>query len=412
MIESVRFGVLGPLEVQRDGHVVPVRAGQQRVVLAVLLLRANRTVPMSQLVDRLWDESTPADARGTVQKYVMRLRRVLAEVGWEGLRTEPGGYRIEVATGQLDLERFEDLVRAGTRAGEAGDAACESAVLGKAFALWRGVPPLSNVASESLQRHEVPWLLERYLHVIQRRIKVDLQLGRGAELIGELTGLVRDYPLRERLWVQRMRALHQAGRQGEALQAYREVTRLLADELGVDPGPELRAAHEEILRAAEPSPAPRVSGSDRGHRGDRPAAVRQLPMAAGGFVGREVELEQIVHGLVGAGSAAAPVVVVTGPAGVGKTTLAVQAAHGVAEQFGDGQLFADLRGYAPAAPLSVEEVLGQFLRGSGMAPEAVPLSRDDQVLAYRSLLAGRHMLVVLDNVGSVEDVRALLPGAP
>lgn len=245
----MKFRILGPLEVADGDRVIPVLAGKQRVVLAALLLRANHTVSVPELIDRLW-ENPPADARGTVQKYVMRLRHLLGERGGAvdgAIRTEPDGYRLVVPPGQLDLDRFQELVAAAARAERVGDAVRESALLSEGLALWRGVPPLSDVASERLQQHDVSGLVERYLHALDRRIEVDLAIGRHGELTAELASLVRAYPLRERFWAQRLRALHGAGRQGEALEAYREVARLLADELGVDPGAELRAAHREVL---------------------------------------------------------------------------------------------------------------------------------------------------------------------
>jgi DNA-binding SARP family transcriptional activator len=399
----VVFRVLGPLEVAQGGSPVLVPPGKQRVVLAALLLHANRTVSIPELADKLWDGLPPADSRGTVQKYVMRLRRALAGTD-TAIHTEPDGYRIELFPGQLDLDRSDALVEQGVRAAKTGDPHAAAARLGEALQLWRAVPPLMNVASAALHRNEVPRLVEQYLQALELRIDVDLQLGRHAELCGELIGLVRTHPLRERFWAQRMRALYAAGRQGEALEAYREVSRLLADELGIDPGPELRAAHEEILRRAEPTtPAAAVH--------DLQQVVHQLPMAATGIVGRRREIAQITDVLGVRGEGAAPhLVVVTGPPGVGKTAVAVHAAHRLVDRFPDGQLFADLRGYGDAQAQSAEETLGHFLRALGVPPAVLPHRRDDAVAAYRTLTAGRRLLIVLDGVTSPAQVRTLLPG--
>ncbi|WP_433279720.1 BTAD domain-containing putative transcriptional regulator [Pseudonocardia xinjiangensis] len=408
---EVSFRILGPLEVVDGGRPVPVPQGKQRVVLAALLLRANRTVSIAELTEQLWDGPThhgappdaPHDSRGTVQKHVMRLRQALAGTGVH-IRTEPDGYRIELGPGQLDLDRSDALVHQGRRAAQLGDDLGASAALAGALQLWRAVPPLTDVASPALHRNEVPPLVERYLQALELRIDVDLRLGRHAELAEELIGLVRSHPLRERFWAQWMRALYATGRQGEALEAYREVTRLLADELGIDPGPELRAAHEQILRGTGPPDAP------------PPAAVlhdiRQLPVAPTGLVGRQHAIRQLTD-LLGAAedASAARLVVVAGPPGVGKSAVAVHAAHRLADRFPDGQLFADLGGHGDTPPQPPEETLARFLRALGMPPEGVPPRLDDAVAAYRSVTAGRRLLVVLDNANSPAQVRTLLPGA-
>jgi DNA-binding SARP family transcriptional activator len=400
---DVAFRVLGPLEVVNGGRPVPVPPGKQRVVLAALLLRANRTVSITDLTDQLWDGAAPFDSRGAVQKYVMRLRQALSGTD-VSIQTEPDGYRIELLPGQLDLDRSDALVHQGRRAAEQGDDRAASAALADALQLWRAVPPLTNVASPALHRNEVPRLVERYLQALELRIDVDLRLGRHAELSEELIGLVLSYPLRERFWAQWMRALHATGRQGEALEAYREVTRLLADELGIDPGPELRAAHEQILRRTDPPAGSQAIAVSHG--------VRQLPMAPAGVVGRHREIEQITA-LLGAGNAAAArLVVVAGPPGVGKTTVAVHAAHRLVDRFPDGQLFVDLGGYGAAPPRTTEEAVAHFLRALGMPPEGLPRRLDDAIATYRSLTAGRRLLIVLDNVNSPAQVRTLLPGSP
>ena len=271
MDSVIEFRVLGPLEVVRDGVVVRLGAGKLRVVLAALLLQANRPVSIDDLVDKLWDGAAPGDARGTVQKYVMRIRRLLGGGAEDSaVRTEPDGYRITIPTGRLDLHRFSDLCAQAARAAAADDEVAESVLLTDALSLWRDVPPLSDVPSSPLQRDEVAGLVERYLQALDRRIELDLALGRHAEVLGELAALVRRHPERERFWAHRMRALHRAGRQGEALAAYREVASLLAEELGIDPGADLRAAHREVLGAAR---AGRARPCARGASAGRPAAA-------------------------------------------------------------------------------------------------------------------------------------------
>lgn len=418
MDSGTRFRVLGPLEIETDGRPVRVPAGKHRVLVAAMLLRANRTVSIDDLIEKLWDRDVPADARGTVQKYVMRIRRALGADS--RITTEPGGYRFEVRPGQLDLEQFRELVHRADVAHAAGDLGAEFECLTEASELWRDMPPLSNVPSDSMQRAEVPELVERYLRTTERRINVGLVLDQHAELTAELMHLVRGHPLREQFWVQLMRALHGAGRQGDALIAYRDAARVLSEELGVDPGVELLAAHREILLgdAAPPAGPAAPVGAPADTAGASWQPVRQLPMASAGFVGRHTEIAEIAELLANAARPEAdrrgspPLVVVTGPAGAGKTTLVVHAAHQVADQFADGQLFADLRSHAASPARGLEEVLGQFLAVLGVAPAAVPLRFDDQILTYRSLLAGRRVLVVLDDVAGVAQVRALLPGSP
>jgi DNA-binding SARP family transcriptional activator len=397
---DVVFRVLGSLEVEQGGQQVPVAPGKQRIVLAALLLQANRPVSIAELTETLWDGLPPADGRGTVQKYVMRLRRALAATGTV-IHTESDGYRIEVLPGQLDLHRSDALVEQGIHAARGGDPEAAATHLAEALHLWRAVPPLMNVASPALHRTAVPKLVEQYLQALELRIDLDLQLGRHAALCGELIGLVRTYPLRERFWAQRMRALHATGRQGEALEAYREVTRLLADELGIDPGPELRAAHEEILRREK-----RTATATAGGR----AVVRQLPMAPAGLVGREAEVEAITRALTDDGH---HLVAVTGAPGMGKSAVALHAAHRLAEHYPDGQLFADLRTHGDGTagpPADVDATLARFLRALGVASTALPRRRDEAVAMFRTLTADRSLLIVLDDAADPAQVRALLPG--
>ncbi|SFQ66452.1 DNA-binding transcriptional activator of the SARP family [Amycolatopsis arida] len=410
MTTGTRFRVLGLLEVDHDGCRIPISAGKHRALLATLLLRANRTVTVAELTERIWRAAPPADPKGTIQKYVMRLRQVVPD---SRIRTEPDGYRIEVTGDQLDLLRFQELIFAADRAAVVGDSTTEAALLRDALALWRQTPPLPDVPSEWVQQAEVPRLTELYLQAVERRIELDLAANRHKDVVAELAALVQDYPLRERFWSQRLRALFGAGRQGEALTAYREVVALLAGELGIAPGAELRAVHQQILRGTAEGGTRDVPRNppDSASAGHRPQ--HHLPMSITGFVGRRTEVEQVVNALSAPGSGGLPeLVVITGPAGAGKTTLAVHAAHQVAHLFPDGQLYVDMRAHADAVALSESEVLGHFLRSLGVTPDEQALTLDDQIATYRTLLAGRRILVVLDNVADATQVRPLLPGSP
>ncbi|MFE9744866.1 BTAD domain-containing putative transcriptional regulator [Saccharothrix saharensis] len=373
MGSATTFRVLGPLEVWRGDVPVPVPAGRARLLLAVLLLNANRPVSVDELVDRLWDGGAPNPdrARATLQMVVRRLRQALGESNV--VRTATNGYLAEVPPDALDLDRFRALV-AEERFGEA-------------LALWRG-DPLSDV----LRPEEVAPLLEERLAVLERRVEADLEAGRAAELVPELRSLTREHPLRERFWAALVPALHRSGRTAEALAAYQEVRTLLADELGVDPGERLRDAYEEVL------------GAGVGPRG-RPIAPRQLPADVRSFTGRHGEIAELDRV---AGDAR--VVAITGMGGLGKTALAVHWAHRAAAAFPDGQLVVNLRGYDhDLRPLTPGQALTHLLGGLGVAPERIPLGLDDQVALYRSVVADRRTLVVLDNAADVAQVRPLLP---
>jgi DNA-binding SARP family transcriptional activator len=391
------------LEVLVDRRPLVIPGGKQRTLLAVLLLRANETVSLRELSEALWGDVQPADPRSTIQKYVMRLRRLLEPIGCV-IHTDVEGYRIDVGSEQVDVQRFRALAERGRRMAEAGDWSMASTLLTAATGLWRAVPPLPNVFSELVHRDEVPRLVERYLQAVEMRIEADLCLGRHATLCEELLGLVRRHPLRERFWEQRMRALYAAHRQGEALAAYREVLRLLADELGVDPGPALQTVHQQIL-VGSVAPAPAVDGLRPSEPG-----LRQLPMATTGIVGRAAEIAEIIRVLSPVRRQGWPrLVVVSGPDGVGKSAVAVLAAHQLASSFPDGQLYAELGDDDSAA--RVGEVLAYFLRALGMPADAVPSQEEDAVAAFRSMTADRRLLVVLDGASSAGAVRALLPGS-
>jgi DNA-binding SARP family transcriptional activator len=380
---------------------VRLPAGKLRSLLAVLLLNHGRIVTIHELTDRLWGDVVPADPRATVQKYVMRLRRSLADTT-ALISTEPDGYRIEVAAGQLDLLVFDALVERAAAAAAAGRLQRGLADLDSAVRLWREVPPLGDVRSDGLHRNDTPVLVERYLRAVEMRVDIGLRLGLHAELCDDLLELVSRHPLRERFWAQRMRALYATNRQAEALSAYRTVARLLADELGIDPGPELRTVHQQILAGTPPETA-------AGRPGPEPR-VRQLPMPTAGTVGRIAEIEEIVRTLdPAAGQLAHPLVLVTGPEGIGKTTVAVAAAHRLAGSYPDGQLFAEL-GERPPKASCVRDLLRYFLRSLGTETSALPEGLDDAVGAFRTITADRRLLVVLDGATDAAAVRTLLPG--
>jgi len=402
-VAVVEFGLLGPLRVVVDGRLVPVQAARHRVVLAALLVRAGELVTVEELAEAVWGEALPASPRKVVQTYVARLRKLLGGSGL--IQSRPGGYVLAVARADVDVGRFEVLVERAREAAGRGDRHAEAEVLRQALGLWRG-EPLADVASEVLGRDAAARLAEQRLGVLQRRIGADLVLGRHGELVAELQVLTERYPLREGLWAQLMTALYRCGRQADALGAYQRVRRLLAEELGIDAGSELEALHQAILTndpaLAAPSAAARMGGWVR---------QSELPMEVGDFVGRAGLVGQIERLLADQGRV--PVVALSGPAGVGKTALAIHAAHRLAERFGDGQLYVDLHGATTGlAPLAPVEVLGRFLRALGVDPAAVPTSVEEASAAFRSRVAGRRLLLVLDNAADAAQVTPLLPASP
>ncbi|HEX6342083.1 AfsR/SARP family transcriptional regulator [Umezawaea sp.] len=395
------FGVLGPLEVRREGAVVRLAAAKHRVVLAALLLRTGETVPVERLVRTLWDGAPPSGARSTCQAYVMRLRQALG--GADTIRTVPGGYVLDVPREQVDLFRFTGLIGEARRA---PNAQTRSALLHRALGLWRG-PALADVPSEALHRDDVPALVEQRLLAVEQRVEADLELGAHDELVGELRALTAAHPYRERFWASLMLSLYRASRQADALQVYRDLDVLLAEELGLGPGDAIRGLHEAILRndpsldaAAPAGPAP------------RPPVGTTVPPDIGDFVGRADEIALATALLSEQHATAAPILVVSGPPGVGKSALAVHVARRLRPEFPDGVLHVNLHGYSTSPTTSVTQALGYFLRALGVSAERVPLDQAEQELLYRSLLTDRRVLVVLDNAADVDQVRRLLPAEP
>ncbi|QUQ69785.1 AfsR/SARP family transcriptional regulator [Kutzneria sp. CA-103260] len=401
----MEFRILGPLEVVVDGQVAPIGAAKHRTLLACLLLRANRVVSVEELVDRIWDGDTPHRSKATLQTYVMRLRQVLGDPSV--IRTAADGYLITVDANHLDLLRFTELAAAAQSTLASGDLPTAAELYGQALGLWRG-QPLVDVPSDVLHREEIQRLVEQRLEVLERRIEVELSLGRHTDLIPMLRAVTGEHPFQEQFWGQLMLALHRSGRQVEALEAFRQVSRLLAEELGVGPGERLRALHQAVLRD-DPGLAP----PERAPRPSTRSVPSELPADLVDFVGRRDVADRIAQRLTaGDTNTAVPLVTLSGPPGVGKTALAIHVAHEVNRHFPGGQLYVNLRGYAPGPPMSTVDALTRFLRALGVPPSQIPLDVEEQITLYRSCMAGRQVLVVLDNAAAAEQVRPLLPGSP
>ncbi|MDG4823429.1 BTAD domain-containing putative transcriptional regulator [Asanoa sp. WMMD1127] len=390
----MRFEVLGPLRALRtdraDPEAIVLAARQHRVVLANLLAEANRAVSVAVLAEALWEKSAVEESRrGAIRVLIHHLRRSLGD---EVLRRAPAGYLLSVTPGQLDAETFETLVVRAGRLRSDGQTEEARRALRKALGLWRGPTAYDGDDYGDRVRAEAARLHELRLAAYEDCFELELELGRHREIGGELRALAEQHPLRERLQGQLMTALARADRRGEALAAFERTRRLLAEELGVDPGDNLRELHRRILRAAV-------------HERTAPA---QLPPPARTFLGRDEPLRRL-DALAAAETAGPVVVVVSGMAGVGKTTLAVHWGHRVRRRFPDGQLAVDLRGWAQSRSMRPVEVIGRFLTAFGVPTANTPVDLDDAIQLYRTLTADKRLLVLLDNAEHADQVRPLLP---
>ena len=417
---SLRFEMLGPLQVRRGEAAVPLGRLQQRVVLSLLLLHNGRPFPRDRLIDAVWGDAAPAYAVNLLQKHVSVLRQTLDPDRQHGhsrlLGWTDAGYVMSVPSGALDLQLFEREVQRARAARSAGDVVSASTSLQVALRLWRG--SLCDGLHSPVLDAERERLEELRIGVLEDRFEVDLMLGGKADLIPELRQMVREHPLRERLRAALMLALHRAGRTAEALAAYRETRKQLREELGLDPSPELKRLHERILAgdpdlltaavtAAAPSaPVPVVVPTE---------VPAQLPHRVPDFTGRRPQLQRLNEALASTQTAAQPTTLITaiaGSAGVGKTALAIAWAHEIKDRFPDGQLYVNLRGFDPTGtPTEPGEAVRGFLDAFDVPSQRLPGTTEGQCALFRSLLAERRMLVVLDNARDTDQVRPLLPGS-
>jgi DNA-binding SARP family transcriptional activator len=377
----LEYRILGPLEVAANGRAVPLGGTKQRALLAVLLLHRGAVVPTDRLVEDLWGDDAPAAAAKTVQVHVSRLRKALRNAG---LETRAGGYALDVETESVDLFRFEDLTQDGRRLLAAGDAAAARAAFGEALALWRG-PPLADFAYEPFAQTEISRLEELRVAALEDRIDADLALGETASLVPELEALIASHPLRERLRRQLMLALYRAGRQADALRAYRE-GRSALDDLGIQPTRGLRELEAAILRH-DPSLDPTVRPGRR---------------AAGVFVGREQELSQLLAGLDDAFAGRGRLFLVCGASGVGKTRLADELAARAKER---GARILWGRAWKEGGEAPDYWPWRQALRGIGELPDEPDRFALFDVVARRLRTEGGEatLLLVLDDLHAADE---------
>ncbi|GAA5201867.1 BTAD domain-containing putative transcriptional regulator [Rugosimonospora acidiphila] len=402
----MEFRLLGPVEAVHDGRLVPLGRRQERCVLAILALEPGRLVPAQRLADLLWEEQPPLQARAAVQAMVSHLRAALrsAEPAGPQVVTRGGGYLLATGADTVDLHRFRARV---TEARATTSLRTRADLLSAALKLWRG-PALADVADERLRARLCPDLDELHLQAREDWLEARLELGEHDEVTEPLKYQVAEHPLRERSQRLLMLALYRGGRRGEALASFREARRLLVEELGLEPGPELQGLQRAILS----------DDGDRAHparTGLGQTSPAQLPGDIVPFTGRAgqlAELDSLLSGDPGS-TTAVIVVAISGTAGVGKTTLAVHWAQRIRDRFPDGQLYVNLRGFDPSgSPTSRAEALRDFLDAFGVQPSQVPPGIQAQAALYRSLMAGKRVLVLLDNARDAEQVHALLPGTP
>ncbi|WP_437027048.1 AfsR/SARP family transcriptional regulator [Streptomyces sp. enrichment culture] len=417
----MRYRILGTTQVLRpDGTAVPLGGARLRALLTVLALRAGRAVPAGLLVEEVWDGDPPADAPGALQALVGRLRRAL---GADAVVSADGGYRLAAVPDDVDLHRFERLAGEGTRALADGDAAKAAAVLDDALALWRDpvLPDLPDRTAETAR-----WTTRR-LDALRARHTAALDLGQAEQSLPELTALCDGHPLDEPLQALRLRALRDTGRTAEALAAYEDVRRLLADRLGTDPGPELRALHGGLLAPADPArpvpaDAPPGTGTPRSPGASASAEAPRAPATAArprgnlrarltSFVGRDGDVEALRADL-----AATRLVTLLGPGGAGKTRLSQEAAEGAGEVARDGVWLAELAPVddpadVPEAVLTAVGARETVLYRAGAEEMRAVTGADGQARAVERLVehcGRRRMLIVLDNCEHVVDAAARL----
>lgn len=412
MGSTVWFGLLGPVDIRVDGVPVPLPSARTRALLAALLCQPNRVVSVDGLIDAVWGADPPDGAVTTLRSHVMRLRRCLGPESAR-LQTLAPGYRIllDPAT-ELDTRIFVASYQAGQAAAGAGDWRAAARYAAEALALWRG-EPMADVPSELLHLEEAAAWSELRVEAIELRARADISLGRPADAVAALRRLAADHPHREPSYALLMSALAAADRRAEALQVYRLLRTVLVRDLGMDPSPELRALHQRIL--AEEREEPRATFV--------PWPVpRTLPRDTADFTGREQLVRRITDAVAASAERPGPAdgtpaavaafaAVIDGMAGIGKSALALHAAHRVADRFPDGHLYADLHG-ASTEPARPGTVLTTFLRLLGIAPADLPASDAERAALYRSLLTERRVLVVLDDVRDTAQLAPLIPAAP
>ncbi|MFJ3495522.1 BTAD domain-containing putative transcriptional regulator [Streptomyces sp. NPDC086091] len=395
-----RFRLLGPLEIEIDRRKTAL-TGRQRALCAVLLLHADHVVSVDRMIRSMWGEQRPGASEARVRALVAEVRRAFGAAGSGLLVTQRPGYALRVAPAEVDVHLFEQRLGDAARSAAHGDWAEAYRCHAAALTLWRSDPLPDLPAMEAERRR----LTELYVAAREGRAEADMELGRHRPAVAELIRLTSDHPLRERPHALLMHALQRDGRTADALAVYTELRRRMVDELGVEPSDEIASLHQKLLRGdVGPQPSP---GPGRGLPPEHLQVPRQLPRGPRRFVGRNAQLRLLDAGR----RQGEELTLVVGPAGVGKTALALHWAHRIAGDFPDGQLFLDMRGFDDAEPMTPQEALPLLLQGLGCASRDIPLRWEAQAALYRTVLAERRILVVLDDVADASYVRDLLPAS-
>jgi DNA-binding SARP family transcriptional activator/tetratricopeptide (TPR) repeat protein len=403
---DLEFRVLGPVTVFKSGRPAPLARGKLTDLLAMLAVSPNQVVSAENLTETVWHDRPPQHPLGTLQSAITRLRQL---IGAEFIETHPLGYRLRATADSLDLLRFKQAVTAAEQEQDGDDA---FTLLTQAIGLWRGAP-LENVSSPALLDTATPRLQRLRLDAHEKWAALCLGTGQHDRVVSTLAPLVDEHPLRERMTGQLMLGLYRGGQPADAVAAFETLRHALSEQLGIDPGPELRDLHLKMLRGDPSLAGSAVAGQPTASGTPARGAPQRLPTDTGMFTGRDSELTQLLDLGRRAAEGQGTVVIsaIDGMAGIGKTALAVHAAHLLASRFGDGQLFMDLHGYTEGyPPRTADQVLETFLRALGVPPHQIPQDTEERAALYRDRLAGTRTLIVLDNAADEAQVRPLIPG--
>jgi DNA-binding SARP family transcriptional activator/Tfp pilus assembly protein PilF len=409
--DTIRVRLLGPVEIRGGAGWRGIASAKQRTLLAILAINRATPVSVDRLVDDLWGASPPRNPANQLQVLVYRLRQVLGDHDANVLQTLGFGYALMLADDQTDIAVFESVAARAAQALREDQPKTAMELCADGLGLWRGDPFADTTLPDSITA-DAAGLAEERLVLHETFLDAALLLGRHAELVSELTQATTEHPFREHYWAQLILCYYRCGRQAEALDAYRRVYGLLGEQIGVEPGQELQRLHQRIL-AADPelldvkhAPLPASPPSNR------QVPPLPLPTAMRHFVGRSALLKQLVEIFDTARATSEPAIaVITGNAGVGKTALAVYWAHWMADQFADGHLYINLRGFDPShVPANAYEAMADLVLALGVTPDRIPPTEDAKLALYRNLMANRRILLILDNARDAAQVRPLLPG--